>query len=510
MDEDDSQYSVLEHSDQSQDRHNDFIRQETAPFNDGTHMQSPAALLFSPKTHHMFYHDPDGSGTFNGSIANLINCAIGAGVLALPFAYQQAGLLLSTALAFAFCPLITFTLHIMGRAQKLANKGTFQETCAKLLGPKTKVVVIILQLIFIFGACIGYLIIIADNLRPQFQQWFGDSIFIANRELIIAVSLVPIVPMCFIKNIQTISPLATLSILAIVYTLGMMVTRAILILSQDGFPEMKFGEISCGSCDMGSNSCVKGTDGAWHDKSCYMISTFRVSLSALKSLPVFCFAYNVHCTHSLVFAEMAAPKTLTKMDKASGISLSFCAFVYISCGFFGYLYTEVHRYNDGIVPGNALLIYPPEIDVALARLSIAVSVVGSFTTLHFSAFYCFQDLLAKVQPGTDKAKFTPTEALAERVTFIGVCTAVALGVKNLDVVVDITGAISVIPMVFIIPGMLQLRLHDLIDSDDDVKIPFYDLRSRFCGWFLIVLGVAMGVSSLAVIILELAGVVDAS
>ena len=41
-------------------------------------------------------------------------------------------------------------------------------------------------------------------------------------------------------------------------------------------------------------------------------------------------------------------KTLTKMDKASALSLAFCAFVYIICGLVGYWYTEASQYlGDG-------------------------------------------------------------------------------------------------------------------------------------------------------------------
>ena len=145
-----------------------------------------------------------------------MNSAIGAGVLGIPFAFQQAGLVLSVVLIAVFCPFITFTLHIMGRAQKFANKGTYQATCEQILGPKSKIMIIVLQLAFIIGACIGYLIIIADNLLPQLKSWCGEDSFFANREVIILLALVPITPMCFIKNIQNISPLATFSILAIV------------------------------------------------------------------------------------------------------------------------------------------------------------------------------------------------------------------------------------------------------------------------------------------------------
>jgi len=504
-----SDYRVLEPSfDDNSDSNTKRLFDDEEPFDNNIHMPSPGALLFSPKTQQLFYHDEKGTGTFSGSIANLVNSAIGAGILALPFAFQQAGLITSVILALLFCPIISFTLHIMGRAQKLANKGTLQATCGKILGFRAKIIIIVLQLVFITGGNIGFLIIISDNLLPQFQHWFGDDSFISNRQLIIIFALFPITPMCFIQNIQKISPLATFSVGAIVYTLGMMVVRAVLKLNEEGFPDMVAGEISCSTCNAGTPGCATGTDGNGHLETCYDISSFRVNLSVLKAIPVFCFAYNIHCTHSLVFSEMARPKTLTKMDKASVVSLGFCCFVYISCGLVGYWYSQAHLFEDGTVPGNALKIYPPDIDVAIARICIAISVIGSFTSLHFSAFHCFQDLLAKKDELTGKHVFTTVQAVAARLIFIGVCTGVAMAVKDLDIVIDVAGAVAIIPIMFVFPGLLQLRLKTIVYGDE--SIPFYSLTSNFWGYFLIVFGTVLSISSLIVIILDESGLVDIS
>jgi hypothetical protein len=124
--------------------------------------------------------------------------------------------------------------------------------------------------------------------------------------------------------------------MAIVYTVGMMICRAALELSKKGIPPMIFGE---------RTDCH--TEGDGHSDGCYKVSSFSLSLSVLKVLPVFCFAYNVHCTHSLVFAEMGKPKSLTKMDAVSAYALGFCAIVYIICGLVGYWcvvphYTSIH------------------------------------------------------------------------------------------------------------------------------------------------------------------------
>jgi hypothetical protein len=129
-------------------------------------------------------------------------------------------------------------------------------------------------------------------------------------------------------------------------------------------------------------------------------------------------------------------------------------------------------------------MYPPDIDVLIARICIAVSVVGSFTTLHFSGFYCWQDLLLTKVHGKKCKGFTFKQACVERVCFIGFCTGVALVVKQLGLVLDLTGAVAIMPMMFCFPGMLQLKLNEIVNNGD--SFPFYNLKSRFWGYFLIV------------------------
>jgi hypothetical protein len=45
------------------------------------------------------------------------------------------------------------------------------------------------------------------------------------------------------------------------------------------------------------------------------------------------------------------------------------------------------------------------------------------------------------------------------------------------------------PMMFCFPGMLQLKLNEIVNNGE--SFPFYSLKSRFWGWFLIVSGRGM-------------------
>ena len=113
--------------------------------------------------------DCQGKGTFFGTVANLVNSAVGAGMLSLPFAYQASGLVLGSALLCVFALLVTYSLHVIGRAQKQTNSKTYQEVARKVLGARAEAACIYGQLLFFVGVCVGFLDIIPDQLVPVLQ-----------------------------------------------------------------------------------------------------------------------------------------------------------------------------------------------------------------------------------------------------------------------------------------------------------------------------------------------------
>lgn len=435
--------------------------------------------LMENKTELFYAKGEDGTGTFAGSVANMINSAIGAGVLGLPFAFQAAGTVLGCIFCFFFGSIILYSLHVVGRAQKMTNSATYQEAVYKFLGRKAEIGVIILQLMFLIGACIGFLDIIPDQLVPVMSHWTSSDSIVANREFIICVlAACPILPLMFVQNIQKLWPLATFSVIAITYCLGMIMARSI--------PEMGKPH----NC-MGEAKPYPGDE----------VSYFRASVSIIKAVPIFCFAFNIHTTYPLVFAEMDAPKSLTRMDKAAGFSLFACAIVYVLCGVCGYYYGVAQKYSDpgntdpskvGIIPGDALKMFPDgPIDVILARFCIAISVVGSFTTLHFSARICLQDLVVKGQEGG----FTPRQRIYEIFIYLLCTVGVSMVLKELDFVLDLVGSVAIIPFMFVYPGMLAIQM-------DGNNKECFSLKGKYNGYIMIILGVVLSIAGLAVTLSE--------
>ena len=66
--------------------------------------------------------DDEGTGDFFGSVITLANSAIGAGVLAFPYAFKSAGLGLGLMLTLGLCGVMGYCLHIMSTSCKVNLK----------------------------------------------------------------------------------------------------------------------------------------------------------------------------------------------------------------------------------------------------------------------------------------------------------------------------------------------------------------------------------------------------
>jgi len=433
-------------------------------------LPSSSTANFLPQAANPFYARA-GTGTFFGSVANLVNAAVGAGMLSLPFALQHSGLLLGCILLLVLGLLSCLSLHVIGRAQKQTDSRTYQECVAKVLGERARIIVTYGQLVFFVGICVAFLDITPDQLAPVFSQWVGHDSPLARRELIIVmIAVVVLLPLMFLKNIQKLSPLATFSVVAVSYTSCVFVARAASQLAANGWPAFTLLEPPENSGDAAA------------------VSLFCVSVSMFKSLPLYSSAYFVHTTYPLVFAELNTRKltrSRTSMDLAAGLCVAICFVIYVMVGGSGYLYGASAAVGD--IPGDALVMFPNGADVVIARFCIAISVSASYLTLHFTSSKCLEDLVLPI--GSEG--FSGKQRSVEVLLFLSTTVGISMVVKDLDVVLGVMGSVTVIPIMFILPGFMLLKL--------DLKSTcLFSIKSRFAAYTLIGCGICMAVAGLAV------------
>jgi amino acid permease len=414
------------------------------------------------------------TGTFSGSVVNLLNNAIGSGVLVFPFAYGQAGVFFGLIAGTFFAGILGYTFHICGRTQLATNGRTYQSMIRAILGRKGERFALWVQVFFICGACTGYLDIVADQIQPALQQSLGDHSMFAQRWFIVVMAAIFFcAPLMCIRNIQLLSPMSTFSLIAIFYTMCVLIAHTASQLKTHTMPPFVMGE-----------------------PKAHEISAIRYSSDIVKSIPVFAFSFMLHPSYCLVLDEMKE-RSLKAMDKAVLLSLTGCGILYAIFGIVGYIYCAVSTTytdsNDGssIPPGDILKALPKTaVDVTIARFSIAISVISSYVGLHFGVRTVFQDLLLK-----EGQQFTKSQFYTEIALFLSVTSLLAIAIPDVATVIDFTAGSTIIALQFCFPGAMVIALARLALAGEGSS---EHAKSGPIGWTMLAFGVVMGMTSVAV------------
>ena len=222
------------------------------------------------------------------SVFNLANTTVGAGTLALPYFFSQAGLGLGCSLLFSIALLSCYSLHLLSRCRSCdavlaANGGaaasSYLDVAFFAFERKGRIVVTLVMLCLCFGALVAYFVIIgtlleqvvativshaslqsfADALTQRKLHWLLESEFLQ-----VCAMVFPIAPLGSLKNLSSLSIVSLLSLLAIAYLIGLVCQV------RDSFMYRYISHESCSQFDSlpltyltSSASCARTASGRW-------------------------------------------------------------------------------------------------------------------------------------------------------------------------------------------------------------------------------------------------------
>lgn len=157
-----------------------------------------------------------GSSAAWGAIANLVNCIVGAGIIGIPWAIAQCGVVTGV-----LC--LLFVVYLLSQSGVLIVQLGLRERCysledlaESLLGPFGFVWVASTMAAFAFGGMTAYIVILGDVLPPVLETVVPSSMsLLYSREIAVAVfSTVIILPLCLMRSMASLATASTLSVLA--------------------------------------------------------------------------------------------------------------------------------------------------------------------------------------------------------------------------------------------------------------------------------------------------------
>ena len=138
------------------------------------HGSRPASQASSARRRHRKENGIAGSASWASSVINLVNTIVGAGVLAMPHAMSNMGIVLG-AIIICWAGLTSgFGLYLQTRCARYLDRGAASFfALSQITYPNAAVIFDAAISIKCFGVGVSYLIIIGD-LMPGVVRGFGD------------------------------------------------------------------------------------------------------------------------------------------------------------------------------------------------------------------------------------------------------------------------------------------------------------------------------------------------
>jgi len=369
------------------------------------------------------------------TIIHLLKGNIGIGVLTMPIAISNAGLV-GGVLGMVFVAVVT--IHCMHTlviaAQKLVREkevsfldyaDTAEAAFSSAGGHWAKFSVHIRRLLNIFlcmsqiGSNAVYILFVAQNIMPIIETHFSPG---WNYRIYIAILLLPVILICSIRNLKYLSPCSILANILEFVGLGII----FYFIFETPLP---------------SSSSVP-----WFTSPAKFPIFFGTAIFAFEGISVVLPIEN----------QMSKPKDMLGWAGVLNFSMVTIACLYIGMGFFGYL-----RYGDSTAASITLNL---PTDSPLAEMALAMFSVAIFFSYALQ-FYVVMDIIGPniLKPHMSDRMFPYAEQFT-RVLLNVLTLGMAATVPWLDLLVSLLGAVKMSTLSLMAPALIDSAAHWNSDS----------------------------------------------
>jgi amino acid permease len=254
----------------------------------------------------MRYDETPRRASVLSTACNLINCAIGTGVLGVPFAIRQTGAVLGAATLCVAASITLFTLNVLCRGARVYRASSYQELVRKSIGRFASHAVSLILVVCIFGTCVACTVVAADAFTEVNTRCFGSNFpILANKALIVSAMSVGItLPLSLLRSVEKMAFASAVSVLALLVTATIVVAKGFEPMStliqhdiiQSGVHGGESPGPSYGQTPWSSDDVPGKEEGA--------IKPWVFDTGTVLALPVFVFAFQCHAQVVSIFAEL--------------------------------------------------------------------------------------------------------------------------------------------------------------------------------------------------------------
>ena len=160
-------------------------------------------------------------GTIFSSFINLSNTILGSGMLGLPYAFSCVGWVFGTFLLLLSGFIMSFTLHLLASCALFYSIPTSFSKVGLNIHLFCSLFIDLAVSIKCFGVATSYLIVIGDLMPDVFQDLSSSSSssssILEDRRLWMGLMFLIIIPLSFLKNLNSLKFTSTLSIIFVIF-----------------------------------------------------------------------------------------------------------------------------------------------------------------------------------------------------------------------------------------------------------------------------------------------------
>ncbi|KAG7296343.1 hypothetical protein JYU34_021481 [Plutella xylostella] len=148
-----------------------------------------------------------------GQSITLANSIIGVGVLAMPFCFQQCGIILATLLLLLMGLVSRLSSYFLLKSAIMARRRNFEFLAFHVFGPAGKMAVEVGIIGFLMGTCIAYFVVVGD-LGPQIiaKMFNINQSDMLRTSIMVVVSVACVLPLGLLRNVDSLSNVSAATI----------------------------------------------------------------------------------------------------------------------------------------------------------------------------------------------------------------------------------------------------------------------------------------------------------
>jgi len=358
------------------------------------------------------------------TIIHMLKGNIGTGILAMPDAIKNSGLLVGNIGLVFMASICIHCMHILvNNSAELCKRTNLPflsyadvaETCfatstssrLKAFAPTARSIINVFLCITQLGFCCVYFVFISQNLQQIFDHYYGHI----NYHIYMAIILVPMLMLASIRNLKYLSPVSMLANLLQFLGLG--------IIFYYLFQDLPY-------------SWERKPFASWGQLPLY----FGTAIYAFEGIGVVLPLEN----------QMRTPADMKGWNGVLNTSMVCVSCLYIAIGFFGYL-----KYGDA-VSGSITLNLP--VNEFLAILVKIVMSLAIFFTYALQFYVPVDIILPSIQRRISPQHYLVAE-YALRFFMVMLTFSLAAAIPRLDLFISLVGSVSSSTLALIAPAVID-------------------------------------------------------